>query len=193
MAGLAVTAKPLVEVLLTGKWLPCVPYLIVSCCIFAFYPVHTANLQSIAAMGRSDILLKMQTVKIPLGLAALAISVICFDTPFAVMLGQLFIVPIGCAVNAFPNSRLLSYPIKEQIADILPTLLISCAMGAVVYAITFLGLGNVATLALQVPAGLLLYLALAKIFKIEALQYAVSLVVPHFKKAVEKIKRGEAF
>ena len=44
--GLAVIAEPMVSLILTDKWLPCVPYLRVYCFIFAFYPIHSANLQT---------------------------------------------------------------------------------------------------------------------------------------------------
>lgn len=46
MMGLAFTAKPLVSLLLTDKWLGCVPYLQVFCISYMFYPIHTANLNA---------------------------------------------------------------------------------------------------------------------------------------------------
>ena len=55
MTGLALVAEPFVKLLLTEKWLQCVPYLQIACFTFAFMPIHTANLQAIKAMGRSDI------------------------------------------------------------------------------------------------------------------------------------------
>ena len=63
MAGLAAVAPALVELLLTEKWLPCVPYMQIYCFSLAFYPVHSCNLQAINAMGRSDIFLKLEISK----------------------------------------------------------------------------------------------------------------------------------
>lgn len=63
MIGLAACSKPLIALLLTDKWLSCVPYLRVFCMIYAFHPIHTANLNAIKAMGRSDIFLKLEIVK----------------------------------------------------------------------------------------------------------------------------------
>ena len=51
MMGLAFTSKNIVTLLLTEKWLECVPYLCVFCITFMFYPIHTANLNAIKAMG----------------------------------------------------------------------------------------------------------------------------------------------
>ena len=55
MMGLGVMAKPLVHVMITDKWLPAVPFIQFCCFTYAFWPVHTANLQAITALGRSDI------------------------------------------------------------------------------------------------------------------------------------------
>lgn len=63
MAGLAVIAEPLVLLLLTEKWLMCVPFIQIFCAVYALWPIHTANLQAINAIGRSDIFLKLEVVK----------------------------------------------------------------------------------------------------------------------------------
>ena len=43
MAGLCMTAEPLISVILTDKWLPCVPFMQIACASYALYPIHTAN------------------------------------------------------------------------------------------------------------------------------------------------------
>src|SRR5699024_2987900 len=43
MMGLAFVGVPLTSLVLTDKWLPCVPYMRVFCITFMFYPIHTAN------------------------------------------------------------------------------------------------------------------------------------------------------
>ena len=81
MAGLAAVAEPLISLVLTDKWLPCVPYLRVYCFIFAFYPINTANLQALNAQGRSDQFLKLEIIKKCYGILILLITVFCFKTP----------------------------------------------------------------------------------------------------------------
>ena len=63
MLGLFFVAPTLIELLLTEKWLPCVPYMRIFCVTYMFYPVHTANLNAIKAMGRSDLFLKLEIIK----------------------------------------------------------------------------------------------------------------------------------
>ena len=71
MVGLAVCAEPLVSLILTDKWLPCVPFLRIFCFSFAFYPIHTANLNAIKALGRSDLFLKLEIIKKVVGIIAI--------------------------------------------------------------------------------------------------------------------------
>lgn len=63
MVGMAAVAEPMVRLLLTDKWIACVPYLQISCITLALWPIHTANLQAINAIGRSDIFLKLEIIK----------------------------------------------------------------------------------------------------------------------------------
>ena len=183
--GLAVVAEPLVSLLLTDKWLPCVPYLRVYCFTFAFYPIHTANLQALNAQGRSDQFLKLEIIKKSYGLVVLLISVLCFDSPLAIALGGAATTLISCFVNASPNNKFLNYSYFEQMKDILPSALISLVMGVVVYCITFLNLSSLPTLIIQVAVGMIVYPLIAWLFKLECFTYLLSMIkkIVHKKKA----------
>ena len=63
MVGMAFCARLIVRIVLTEKWLPCVPYLQIFCITYMFCPIHTANLNAINAMGRSDYFLKLEIAK----------------------------------------------------------------------------------------------------------------------------------
>src|SRR5699024_6113251 len=71
MMGLAACAEPLIRLILTEKWLPCVPFLRIFCITYMFYPIHTANLNAIKALGRSDLFLKLEIAKKIVGLTIL--------------------------------------------------------------------------------------------------------------------------
>ena len=60
MIGLACVAEQFVRVLLTDKWLPAVPFIQIMCIVYMFYPIHTANLTAIQAVGRSDLFLILE-------------------------------------------------------------------------------------------------------------------------------------
>lgn len=71
MMGMAFCAEPIVQLVLTDKWLPCVPYLRIFCITYMFWPIHTANLNAINAMGRSDWFLKLEIIKKIMGMTIL--------------------------------------------------------------------------------------------------------------------------
>lgn len=176
MAGLAAVAEPLIELLLTDKWLPCVPYMQIYCFTFAFYPVHSCNLQAINAMGRSDLFLRLEIIKKSYGLVALVIAVFCFESPIAIAMTGVFTTFISCFVNASPNKKLIGYAYAEQMKDILPSLLMSLVMAVCVAQVNRLGLGLVLTLVLQVTLGAAVYVLLSVITKSQPFRLLVDML-----------------
>ncbi len=172
MAGLAVCAEPLVRFLLTDKWLPCVPFLQVFCVVYAFYPMHTANLNAIKAMGRSDVFLRLEIIKKLLEAAVLVFSM-RFGV-FAMALGLLSSDLISLGINAWPNRRLLDYSLGRQLRDLFPALALSLLMAACVYPVSLLGLPDALTLLIQVPLGAGVYVLLSKLLHVESFDYVLS-------------------
>jgi O-antigen/teichoic acid export membrane protein len=171
MVGLAVIAEPLIRILLTDKWLPCVPFLQISCAAYALLPIHTANLQAINALGRSDIFLKLEIVKNVVGLIILGISL--FFGIYAIALGMFISSLTSSFINAYPNKKLLNYSYLQQIKDIFPSLSLALIMGALIYCISWFNLNPLLTLTFQISAGSLLYFGMAKIFKFESFAYII--------------------
>lgn len=176
MAGLAGVAEPLIKLLLTDKWLPCVPYMQIYCFTLAFYPVHSCNLQAINAMGRSDIFLKLEIIKKIYGVIVLAIAVFCFDSPLAIAMTGVVTTWLGWFVNAYPNKKLVSYTYFEQIKDIVPSLLMSILMCGIVLLIGLMDLAPILLLILQVLVGIIVYLILSIIIKPKPYVMAVKMI-----------------
>ena len=170
MAGLAAVAEPMISLLLTDKWLPCVPFLQLCCIDFALYPIHTSNLSAINAKGRSDVFLKLEIIKKAYGLAILLVSVLCFDSVMAIAWGGVISSVVSAAVNANPNRGLIHYGFLEQLHDILPTILISLVMFGAVYAMNLLLLPAALLLVLQAAVGVAVYGGLSLLFKVESVQ-----------------------
>ncbi len=174
MAGLVAVAKPLISIILTEKWLPCVPFLQIMCVAYAMWPIHIANLQAINALGRSDIFLKLEIIKKALGLAVLAVSI-----PFGIY-AMVWLKAstdfAGTIINAYPNKKLLNYSFLEQWRDVFPALVLSVVMGAIVYSLQFFIHNNWLLLIAQIGVGVLIYGGLAWIFKVESFRYLVGVM-----------------
>lgn len=174
MAGLAVCAEPLVRLILKEKWMPCVPYLQIFCFSFAFHPIHTANLNAIKAMGRSDLFLILEIIKKVVGITAILASM--WISVWAMAVSALITSLLSQVINSWPNRKLLNYSYLEQVKDMLPQIFLSLFMGAAVYCVKFLGLHDLITLPIQVVLGALIYIAGSKLFKIDSFTYLLTQV-----------------
>lgn len=172
MSGLFVTAESLVKILLTDKWLPCVPFIQIFCIYYALWPIHTANLQAINALGRSDIFLKLEIAKKIVGIFILGVSI--FHGAYAIAIGILINGIISTFINAYPNLKLFNYRYIDQWKDIMPSLFLSFVMGIIVYELKNIHMPMWPTLMLQVCIGLGGYIGMAKIFKLECYEYLLT-------------------
>ena len=171
MVGMAVIAEPLVKILFTEKWLPAVPFVQIFCASYALWPIHTVNLYAINALGRSDIFLKLEIIKSIIGLIVLVISFQfgIYMMAFGVVVSGI----ISTFINSYPNMKLLNYRFREQLEDIIPSLLLALTMGIVVYPIQWFGMSAILTIIIQVITGTILYVILAKSFKLECFMFLV--------------------
>ncbi len=186
MMGLAFTSRTVVRMLLTEKWLPCVPFVCVFCIIYMFQPIHTANLNAIKALGRSDIFLKLEILKKIVGILALVIT-----APISVMAmgySLLFTSIASQIINSWPNRKLLNYGYLEQLKDILPGIMLATAMGCLIYPLQLFELPDIVTLFFQILLGSVIYITGSKLFKLESFHYLWAIIKPIIKN-IRKRKR----
>ena len=174
MVGLAVCAKPLVSLILTEKWLYCVPFLRVFCVSFAFFPIHTANLNAIKAMGKSGLFLKLEIIKKIVSVTALVATM--WISPLAMAYSLLATSVLGQIINAWPNKKLMNYSYLEQVKDMLPQILLSLGMGVLVYCIPPIGASSFADLFVRVFVGVLVYWGGSKLFNIDGYKYLLNML-----------------
>ena len=183
LLGLAVVSDKVIVLLLTETWLPCVPYLVIFCFTYMFYPIHTANLNAIKALGKSGYFLKLEILKKILGVSVLLITM--WHGPLVMCASGIVTTFISQAINAWPNKKLLDYSLLEQYKDILPSLLLTMLMGLCVWIVgAVLPLPTVITLIIQVLAGAAIYVGLSIAFKIDIFYDLLNLV----KSLIKRIK-----
>lgn len=174
MIGLACCASNIVTILLTEKWLSCVFFLQIFCVTYMFFPIHTANLNAIKAMGRSDLFLKLEIWKKIIGTILLLSTL--FISVKAMAYSLLISTLASMIINSWPNKKLLNYSFLEQMKDIVPSISLAVGMGIIVY---FIGLLNISTLPLliaQVICGGVIYVLGSEILKLEPYVYLKEIV-----------------
>ena len=166
MVGMFVVAEPLINLLLTEKWSAAILFMQINCIGQMVKPLSTANNQAIKALGRSDIFLKMEITKKVIGVI-LIFSVMSISVE-AIAYSMLLYAVISTIINIYPNKKLMNYSLKEQIKDLLPALFVSAIMGVVCNLFNYLYFSEIITIILQVVSGVIIYLILSKVFKLEA-------------------------
>lgn len=171
MIGFACCADSLVRLVLTDKWLPCVPFIRILSVSYLFWPIHTANLNAIKAVGRSDIFLKLEVIKKAVGLALL-LSTMWFGVKIMAY-GLLVECLLGLIVNTWPNKKLLHYGYIDQMRDIAPSVLLAMVMGVAVYCIGLVSMPEIVKVVAQITLGIVVYVAGSGIFRMKEFEYLI--------------------
>lgn len=174
LCGLAVVAEPLVELVLTDKWLPCVPYMQILCINYALVPLQTANLQAIYACGRSDICLKLNILKKSFGF--LMVLIFARISVLAMVWAGVASAVFSLLLNTFPNRKLLDYRLMEQLRDVVPCWLLSGGMVLCVRLVSMLDMAVLPKLTLMVITGVGSYILLSLLFRVESFFYLWNLL-----------------
>ena len=165
--GLAAVSDKLVILLYTEKWSACIPFMQIICVIDCIRILVSANLQALNAIGRADIVLKLEIYKKPVMLALLGIS--SFISPLAICISMLINNIWSLIVNAFPNRKLIFYPLKEQLMDISVNAILASSMAVFVYILGIvLPFNDLITIIVQVITGAFLYIFISHITKNES-------------------------
>ncbi len=168
---LAVIAEPLFTFLITEKWLPAVPYFQILCIAGIMYPLHSYNLNILKVKGRSDLFLKLEVAKKVVSLIGIA-SVLPLGI-YGLLYFQLGFSFAAYFINSFYSGKMINYPVREQIADILPMLLLAVLIGGTCYVVDqyffhllqLIDLGRISLLGLLY---FLIYLSCSYLIKLSA-------------------------
>lgn len=180
MIGLASVGNQVVKLLLTDKWLPSVFFMRIFCFTFLFYPIHTANLNAIKALGRSDLFLKLEIEKKIIGICLLLATM--FISVKAMALSLIVSSITSQLINATPNKKLLNYGYIDQLKDILPSICLACFMGMLIIPISMLRISNIMILLIQMMVGGTIYILGAKLLKLDSLEYVIGVMTHLLKK-----------
>ena len=174
MVGLASLANPLVDLFLTEKWNGTVALLQILCFDWMFDHLSGINLNLLYVKGRSDLALRLEIIK-----KIIAITILLASIPLGIIgmcLGRVLYSLIATYANTYYTNSLIGLSFRTQLKDIIPYLILSLAMGGVVYATTYLGLSNIVQLIIGITIGILFYISISYIFRITSLKVLLQLI-----------------
>lgn len=160
--GLAAISRPLVTLLLTEKWLPCVPFIWIGAIYYIFPPIHSLNLEAVKAIGRGDQVLKYGSIKRAVSLLSLLAT--AWISVEAIAWGSVISALVATFINAYQNKILFDYSYADQFIDIAPNILIGIIMCICVYFIgNILNVNLILTILIQVISGAFIVVLLSLI------------------------------
>lgn len=171
MLGMLGIAESFVRVVLTEKWLPIVPYMRIFSVAFMLDLIQVGNLQAIRALGRGDLILKMEIIKKSSYAVVIVIAVILAKTPLLLASAGIVTSMIATAVNTYPNRKLIGYGFLQLFRDLIPNLLPAALMAGIVLFMNRLNLNMVLLVFLQLLVGGASYILLCAVFRNENLRY----------------------
>jgi teichuronic acid exporter len=161
MTILGIVAEPMVKIILTDKWLPCVPLLQILCIVGAFYPLHAINLDILKVKGRSDLFLKLEVIKQFLNVLMI---VICFRWGvYGLVWGSVALNVVCYYINSFYSKAIVGYGIMDQLSDLLSLGLLSLSMMVLLVALSQVIHHELLRLCLLPVAGISFYIFISRL------------------------------
>lgn len=172
LIGMIAVADSFIVALLTEKWLPAVPYLQIICIVLLFLAPQTAMLQSVKAVGRSDLVLKSD---LPVRIFSLVVLVIALGFGvIAVAISEVLTTVAGTIFYMLAAKRSVDYTPREVCADFLPNIGVAAIMGVITWVVgSLLPLSAFPKLLIQILVGSVCYILLSLIMKNDSFDYII--------------------
>lgn len=178
---LLLCAKPLFVLLYSDRWLQSVPYFQVLCFAGLAGCLQSANLQAIAAIGKSKTMFVWTILKRGVGIGAVVSGMVFFGMK-GLLVGMILNAWFSLFVNMGLVSKHVGYKFWRQILDLLPV-----GIASLIAAVASLGVGYLLHLSMY-PDGLvkvgvyaIIYLGWSFIFKPEAYTYFLTIIPAKFR------------
>lgn len=129
--GFATIANDVVLLFLGAEWLPTVPVIVALCIARSITPISALNMNILNAVGRSDLFLKVDLLKIPLAFGALFLAL-----PYGIeglAWATVFTSFIAFFINAWFPGKIFGFGGLPQLRLVFPYIIATALMFAVVY------------------------------------------------------------
>ncbi len=180
MTLFAMLSEPFIRLLLTEKWMPAATLMQWLCLARMFTPISSLNMNILNAIGRSDLFLKIDVSKIPMVVVALVITI-----PLglkAVVIGHAITSFIAYFINAYYPGKFFNFGAIKQIYHMRYVALSTSIMAVIVYFILSFLHSDLLKLILGTSFGVIIYLFLATIFKMNEMKELKILLSKIFRK-----------
>lgn len=182
MIGLAAIAKPFITVVFGEKWVESVYYFQLLAFGGMLLPLHAVNLNVLKVKGRSDLFLRLEILKKCISVILIAGVLICKLGIWGLLSAYVLDSYISYFINSYYSGKTINYSTLEQIKDITPIFISTMLMGIITYSIGFiLPCGNLMKGIIQIIIGVISYIGISLLLKVEELSDIYQIIIQNFK------------
>lgn len=165
MINLGAVAEPLIYCLIGPKWHEAATYLPLICISMSLYPLHAINLNMIKVQNRSDIFLYLEIIKKIIAIGPLCMGI--FLDIYWMLIGSIMTGVICFFLNTYYTGKKLGYSSWKQLKDIAPSYGVAIVIALAVYFLKYLPFSYWVILPLQILVGIVVFLVICEITKLE--------------------------
>ena len=187
---LLLVAKPLFIILYSDRWVQSIPYFQVLCIAGLAQCMQSVNLQTIAAIGKSKVMLIWVIVKRAVGLTAILGGLFMYGMK-GLLCGVVFNSWFSYFVNIGLVDKHIGYKWTTQLKHLLPMFIMSSLAALTAFGIGFLLQLNMYWDGLvKLLVVVVIYFGWSLIFKPDSYQYVLTIVQPFFNRIKQRSKRN---
>lgn len=182
LAFIAGSSTSFIPILLTERWMACIPFLILWCVCYIPSVPSIIAITAINSIGNSNMTLKRQLLStIPSLFVCLVVVIITRDV-FWVLVAKIIMIPYFYGITSHYLTKSIPYGFRDQMKDLLPNLVVSlCVFGSVFFISSF-NLNAYVTLLLQIIAACAMLLVLSSTMHIEGYVIIKEIIMRYIKK-----------
>lgn len=181
MIGFASVGDSFVRLVLTEKWIGCIPFLSIFSILFIFKPIKNIHKASLKAANKSGLDLIANIIEKVIGV----LLILIFFRVGTIWLAwtALFTYIVAVIIVGFFNGKTIHYSFKEQLIDTIPYFFIALISCTPAFLLNYVSLNLFVKLAFQITSAFILYFGIATIFKLEAFSYITKTIKSFFHKS----------
>lgn len=184
MVFLIILAEPVFRFLFTEKWLPAVPYFQILCISGILFPIQGYNANILLVKGKSDTFLKLTVIN-----KILLVIGIIIGLQFGIiglLYAQVFLSIITFFIYGYHTDKVIGYSAMQQLIDILPLIFLSILPGILVFLTNsyFDELSDLIRIISGAGVGIVVYIGISYIFKIESFNDIIEIVLKKNKTSI---------
>lgn len=184
MIGMFLVAEDFVRIVLTEKWLPCVPYLRLICVFYMISSLIIPNSQFLTSNGYVKLYTRLTYAVRGIGIIVLLLTIKLGIIWIAV--GRVATALLEYLIKSIPTRKILGYGLFKQIKDTLPNI-IGCllmSVSVIVFQNIASNINAVALFLLEIIIGASVYILCAIIIKNPQAEYFWNILRKRIKRKI---------